>query len=67
MTQIVLNIPENKVSFFLELIEQLGYINSDENIIITEEDKKVVRKRVKNFDRKKMVAWKDAHKSLKAK
>jgi hypothetical protein len=67
MTQIVLNIPENKVSFFLELIEQLGYINSEENIIITEEDKKVVRKRFKNFERKKMVAWKDAHKSLKGK
>ncbi len=44
MKQVILNIPDNKYQFFIELIRNLGF-DSAEELDITEEHKAIVRER----------------------
>jgi len=46
MKEIILKVPEQKVDFVLELIEQLGLEVSIEQIEIPEEHKTIVRNRI---------------------
>lgn len=68
MRQITINIPENKVSFFRELIDNLGgYIEGESgNTILTPEQIELV-----NIERRKVVEtpedftnWEDVHKKM---
>lgn len=46
MKVVTLKIPDNKIGFFMELIEQLGYEVAEE-VEIPEEHKAIVRERIK--------------------
>lgn len=63
MKIITLKIPDKKVSFFMELIEQLG-LEVTEETEIPEEHKTIVRERIKTAKTKDMVSWKEARKQF---
>ena len=67
MKEITLKIPEKKISFFLELVKQLGIEVSQNEQVIPEEHKTVVRDRIKNADPESYIPWDDARKQLKFK
>ncbi|HWY10763.1 MAG TPA: hypothetical protein VN026_05525 [Bacteroidia bacterium] len=50
MKQILLNIPDNKYNAFLEAIKNLDFIRvyNENDINVTEEEKKLIRDRIKN-------------------
>ena len=50
MKQILLNIPENKYQLFLEAIKNLDFISiyNQNDIDVSENEKKLIRERVKN-------------------
>jgi len=50
MKQILLNIPDNKYQAFLEAIKSLDFIrvHNQNDVIVTEEEKNLIRERVKN-------------------
>ncbi len=56
MKQVTLNIPENKYPFFLELIQNMPFIqvNDDE---IPESHKNIVRDRIKKSNKKDLLDW----------
>ncbi len=62
MTEITLNIPDNKYQFFLELINKIG-IETKENRI-PEEHKTIVRERIRTAKPDNMTTWEDARKSF---
>jgi hypothetical protein len=55
MKQITLNIPEQQVEFFMNLIKRLGFEALQDNI--PEEHKKIVRDRIKNTNTQDYVSW----------
>lgn len=62
MTQLLLNITdEKKASKLIEFLRTLNYINiqelSEENIQITEAEKKLMRKRLKNAKEEDFKDW----------
>ncbi len=63
MKEITLKIPDNKFSFFMELIQQLGIEISEEEGI-TEEHKSIVRERIKNAKAEDMIPWEEARKQF---
>lgn len=66
MKQVILNIPENKFAFFMELVKNLGFVKA-EVISIPEEHKKEVRNRIaatsKNPER--LLDWNDIKNDFK--
>ena len=50
MKQILLNIPDNKYNAFLEAIKNLDFIRvyNEDDINVTEEEKQLIRERIKN-------------------
>ena len=63
MKEVRLNIPENKLSFFLELFKQLGLdVTEDSEISDTEKD--IVRKRIKTTNPEDLVAWNEVRKKF---
>lgn len=73
MRQIVLNIPDNKFSFFMELIHNFKFIkieNTDEktsDIEVPDWHKEIINKRIKNSKPEDMLNWKDVELKLDAK
>jgi hypothetical protein len=60
MKEITLNIPENKLRFFMELFKQLGLeIKSSESYLIPDEHKEIVLNRIKNTNEKDLLNWED--------
>ena len=49
MKKVTISVPEEKYSFFLELLESLDFatLNSSEDTVISEEHKTLVRDRIK--------------------
>lgn len=59
MKEIILRIPDQKLDFVLELINQLGLeVSAQEEI--PEEHKAIVRERIKTAKPEDMIPWKDA-------
>jgi hypothetical protein len=58
MKQVILNIPENKFLFFMELVKNLGFVKAAE-VSIPEEHKKIVRQRIADSDRnpERLLDW----------
>ena len=54
-------IPDDKYGFFLELLKNLGFENETD---ITEEQKNVVRERIKFSKPEDLMLWTDARKNL---
>jgi len=67
MKEIILKVPDHKVNFVMELIEQLGLEVSSEVMEIPEEHKDIVRERIKyskeNPDR--LLEWDQVKDSFK--
>ena len=66
MKEVTLKVPDHKIDFVLELIEQLG-LQFTEDIEIPEDHKKIVRERIRNSDQKKLIPWREARKRLEFK
>lgn len=67
MTEVTLKIPDGKLSFFIELVNSLGYecnVATDE---IPEEHKVLVRERIQSATENDYVSWENARKKLKFK
>lgn len=67
MTQITLNIPDNKLEFFLEVFQQFGLEVSDDAIVVPEWHKEEVRRRIKETNPEDYIPWEEARKQLKFK
>ncbi len=65
MTEITLKIPETKLDFFMELIQQLGYEVNIKEVDISEEHKKLVRNKIKTAKKEDYVSWEEARKQFK--
>lgn len=61
MKEVTLKIPEHRLSFFFELVNQLGFEVSRE---IPEEHKAIVRERIKTAKDEDMIPWKEARKQF---
>lgn len=66
MKQVILNIPENKFQFFMELVKNLGFVNAAD-ASIPEEHKKIVRQRiaVSNKNPERLLDWDDVKNDFK--
>jgi hypothetical protein len=60
---IFIKIPDKKFGFFMELVRQLGFEVS-EKVEIPEEDKAIVRERIKTGKPEDMIPWKEARKQF---
>jgi hypothetical protein len=67
MAEITLKIPDSKLNFFLELIQQLGFEANINDVHIPEEHKELVRNRIKTAKIEDYISWEDARKQLKFK
>ena len=58
MKEVTLKIPENRLTFFMELVEQLGFEVAGE-LEISEEHKAIVRDRIKKSDQnpERLLDW----------
>jgi hypothetical protein len=63
MKEVTLKIPDKKLSFFFELMKQLGFEISSETEV-PEEHKSIVRERIKTAQQEDMIPWKEARKKL---
>ena len=50
MRQLIINVQENKYPFFLELLENMDFIDIQDDFKILEEHKKIVRGRMKKIE-----------------
>ncbi len=63
MKRVTLKVPDQKLSFFLELIQHLG-IEVAEETDIPEDHKAIVRDRIKTAKDEDLVPWDEARKEL---
>lgn len=63
MKKITLEVPDHKVDFVIELINQLG-LKSSEEYEIPEEHKEIVRERIRTSTPDNLVPWDEARKKL---
>lgn len=59
MKQVIVNVPDKKMDFFLELLNSLGFTQTDDDQDIPEEQKELVRARIKNAKRSDYLNWDD--------
>ncbi len=68
MKHINLAIPDDKLQFFTELMNSLGFIKQQDHnsaeVDISEEHKRLILKRIENSTSKKMTDWEDFKKEL---
>lgn len=64
MKEITLRVPDQKVDFVLQLIEQLGLETTSEVQDISEEQKAIVRERIRTAEPEDMIPWEKARKQL---
>ena len=67
MTEITLKIPDSKVLFFMELVQNLGFDFTIRVDAIPEEHKTIVRDRIKTAKKEDYISWEEARKQLKVK
>jgi hypothetical protein len=61
MKQVTLRIPDDKYSFFMELLKNFEFVTIEEDIEITDKQKDIVRKRIKesDVDPSRLLKWDD--------
>lgn len=61
MKQVTINVPDNKYSFFVELLKSIDFIDkfNEEDIVVTEQEKKVIRQRIKKAKPGDFKNWDD--------
>ena len=59
MKQILLNIPDNKYNAFLEAIKNFDFIRiyNENDVLVTEEEKQLIRNRIKNSSDQNYQNW----------
>ncbi len=58
MKEITLKIPDNNFPFFMQLMQQLGYVKIDEEVkTVPEHHKKIIRERLKTISKEKLLDW----------
>jgi hypothetical protein len=67
MKEITLKIPDKKLGFFMELVKQLGFEVTKDDVVIPEEHKVIVRERIKNAKPEDYIPWEEARTQLKFK
>ena len=67
MTQIILNIPDNELSFFMKLIEKFNYETIINEFSLTEEMKNLLYERRSTSKTDDFIPWNDAKKQLRFK
>lgn len=63
MKEVTLKIPDKKIGFFMELMEELGFEVYEEPKI-PEEHKAIVRDRLESARPEDMIPWKEARKQF---
>jgi hypothetical protein len=63
MKEITLKVPDHKVDFVMELIEQLG-LDVSGKPDIPEEHKAIVRERIQNSNPEDLIPWEQARKQF---
>lgn len=64
MKHFKISVPDNKYTFFMELVDSLDFIKVSEHPI-PEEHKNIVRERIKNSNPRTLVDWEKAKKKIK--
>ncbi|OXG00161.1 hypothetical protein BC749_102269 [Flavobacterium araucananum] len=64
MTQITLNIPDNELSFFMQLIEKFNYETVINEFSVTEEMKNLLDERRSTSKVNDFIPWNEAKKQL---
>lgn len=67
MTQITLNIPDNELSFFMQLIEKFNYETVINEFSVTEEMKNLLDERRSTSKSDDFLPWNEAKKQLRFK
>jgi len=67
MTQITLNIPDNELSFFMQLIEKFNYETVINEFSVTEEMKNLLDERRSTSKVEDFLPWNEAKKKLRFK
>lgn len=67
MIQITLNIPDNELSFFMQLIEKFNYETVINEFSVTEEMKNLLDERRATSKADDFIPWNDAKKQLRFK
>lgn len=67
MTQITLNIPDNELSFFMQLIEKFNYETVINEFSVTEEMKNLLDERRSTSKVEDFLQWNEAKKQLRFK
>jgi hypothetical protein len=67
MKQVLLNIPDNKYQAFLDAIKDLDFIKifNENDVSVSEEEKKLIRERVKNSNPEYGQNWGEIKDSFK--
>lgn len=60
MKKVVLQVPDSKMGFFMELIRHLGFEVSEESEV-SEEQIEIVRERIKSGQSVDMLPWKEVY------
>jgi len=69
MQQLTINIPDNKLTFFLELVQNLGFVQVDKKVndtVLTERQKELVEIELQKIkdDPNSLLDWDEARKTL---
>ena len=67
MTQIILNIPDNELSFFMKLIEKFNYETVINEFSVTDEMKNLLDERRATSKADDFIPWNEAKKQLRFK
>lgn len=64
MAEVKLNIPDSKLSFFMELVNQLGFEADVTDFNIPVEHQEFVKNRIKTAKKEDYISWEEARKKL---
>ena len=61
MKQVTINVPDNHYSFFLELLKNISFIEkfNEEEIVVSEQEKDIIRQRIKSAKPEDFKKWDD--------
>ncbi|MEX1187775.1 MAG: hypothetical protein WED33_00855 [Bacteroidia bacterium] len=63
MKQVIITLPNEQLDFFIQLVEKLGF-DIEQEAIVPDSHKKIVRERISKSKSEDLVQWKSARKNL---
>jgi hypothetical protein len=64
MKQVTLSVPDEKYSFFIELMHSIDFVSIEDFPPIPEEHKAIVMERIKDSKPEELIPWEEARKQL---